>query len=790
MKANYVVKLIALFLFWILSLITIDAQSRISFNNQNLFMSGSNVGWISFANDFGPSSMRISDFKNYFKQFSEAGGNSIRIWMHTTGANTPAFSSDGMVTGPGVGMTDDIKAILDAAWEYKVGLMLCLWSFDMQRKTIGSSLLAKTKKILMDSVATRSYINNALIPMVQAAKGHPALLSWEVFNEPEGMSVEFGWKDITTTEIPMLNIQRFTNMVAGAIHRTDPDAKVTNGAWSFYAMTDMNYSSKISPILMYDGLSTEEKSTIQKQIEEKYNIYLSFDQIKENFVKVLANSNYYRDDRLIAAGGDQKGTLDFYCVHYYASNFGTGLSPFHHPYKDWGLDKPLIVAEFRVEDSRGVKYQDLFTNLIQNGYAGAMTWYWDYPTDNTRIREQMRTIYENYPYDVVVAPKSGVIYSFKTSSIVINKGEAVTLEWKASVGSAVKLDGETVEYKGTKVINPTATGTHTLTASGELNSVKNVFVEVIPSGKIISFKALQNPVASGESSTLVWETSTGSTVTINGQTVPEDGSLEVKPISNPTAYTLETKGEITEKATVEITLVPAGEVNRAMGRTVTASSVLENSSANTPDLAVDGNFFTSWTSENVEPQWIQIDLAKSYNISKIVMFWGTAYSKTYRIGVSNDLVNWTLLKTSTSGTGGYEELANLTAKGRYFKMFCDKKGTSSYFSVNEIEIYGTPVSTDLAEVKLPTEFSLTQNYPNPFNPSTVISYQLPKAEHVSLIIYDALGREIARLVDEYQQAGVYNSSFYSLRSTLSSGVYFYTLRAGEFVQTKKMLLIK
>lgn len=753
-------------------------------------MSGSNVGWISFANDFGPSSMRISDFKNYFKQFSEAGGNSIRIWMHTTGANTPAFSSDGMVTGPGVGMTDDIKAILDAAWEYKVGLMLCLWSFDMQRKTIGTSLLAKTKKILMDSVATRSYINNALIPMVQAAKGHPALLSWEVFNEPEGMSVEFGWKDITTVEIPMFNIQRFTNMVAGAIHRTDPNAKVTNGAWSFYAMTDMNYASKISPKLLFDGLSTDEKSVVQKQIEEKYGVNLSFDQIKENFIKVLANSNYYRDDRLIAAGGDQKGTLDFYCVHYYASNFGTGLSPFHHPYKDWSLDKPLIVAEFRVEDSRGVKYQDLFTNLIQNGYAGAMTWYWDYSTDNARIREQMKTIYENYPYDVVVAPKSGVIYSFKTSSIVINKGEAVTLEWKASVGSTVKLDGETVEYKGTKVITPTATGTHTLTASGDLNSVKNVFVEVIPSGKIISFKALQNPVASGESSTLVWETSTGSTVTINGQSVPEDGSLEVKPISNPTVYTLETKGEITEKTTVEITLVPAGEVNRAMGRTITASSALGNDPTNTPDLAIDGNFFTSWTSENVEPQWIQIDLAKSYNISKIVVFWGTAYAKTYRIGVSNDLVNWTLLKTSTTGAGGYEELTNLTAKGRYFKMFCDKKGTSANFSVNEIEIYGTPVSTDLVKEMIPTEFSLSQNYPNPFNPSTVISYQLSKAEYISLIIYDALGREITRLVDEYQQAGFYNSSFITLRFTLSSGVYFYTLRAGEFVQTKKMILIK
>ncbi|MDP2037152.1 MAG: discoidin domain-containing protein, partial [Ignavibacteria bacterium] len=226
----------------------------------------------------------------------------------------------------------------------------------------------------------------------------------------------------------------------------------------------------------------------------------------------------------------------------------------------------------------------------------------------------------------------------------------------------------------------------------------------------------------------------------------------------------------------------------------TASSVLENSIANTPDIAVDGNFFTSWTSENVEPQWIQIDLGKSFNISKIVVFWGTSFAKTYRIGVSNDLLNWTVLKTSTTGAGGYEELTNLTVKGRYFKMFCDKKGTSAYFSVNEIEIYGTPVSTDVVKEKLPAEFSLSQNYPNPFNPSTVISYKLPKAEHVSLIVYDALGREIARLVDEYKPAGIYSIQFnagqFERSRELSSGIYFYKLTAGSFVQTKKMILIR
>jgi hypothetical protein len=90
-----------------------------------------------------------------------------------------------------------------------------------------------------------------------------------------------------------------------------------------------------------------------------------------------------------------------------------------------------------------------------------------------------------------------------------------------------------------------------------------------------------------------------------------------------------------------------------------------------------------------------------------------------------------------------------------------------------------------------------QNFPNPFNPSTVINYELPIGTHVTLKVYDILGREVATLVDEYQQAGKYNSQFSTLptdrkvlNSKLSSSVYFYRLQAGDYMATKKMLLIK
>jgi flagellar hook assembly protein FlgD len=100
---------------------------------------------------------------------------------------------------------------------------------------------------------------------------------------------------------------------------------------------------------------------------------------------------------------------------------------------------------------------------------------------------------------------------------------------------------------------------------------------------------------------------------------------------------------------------------------------------------------------------------------------------------------------------------------------------------------------------LPLRFALEQNYPNPFNPVTTINYQLPMANHVTLKVYDVLGREVATLVNEVKQPGTYTAQWDArLRSAnsvgqangVASGVYFYKLEAGTFVQLRKMLLLK
>ncbi len=88
----------------------------------------------------------------------------------------------------------------------------------------------------------------------------------------------------------------------------------------------------------------------------------------------------------------------------------------------------------------------------------------------------------------------------------------------------------------------------------------------------------------------------------------------------------------------------------------------------------------------------------------------------------------------------------------------------------------------------PNNFNLLQNYPNPFNPSTTISYQLPKNGFVNLKIYDVLGREVSTLVNEYKSAGNYKLNFDA--SNLSSGVYIYTIQAGENSNSRKMIVLK
>ena len=102
--------------------------------------------------------------------------------------------------------------------------------------------------------------------------------------------------------------------------------------------------------------------------------------------------------------------------------------------------------------------------------------------------------------------------------------------------------------------------------------------------------------------------------------------------------------------------------------------------------------------------------------------------------------------------------------------------------------YGTITNVNENNSIKPNSFSLSQNYPNPFNPSTKIKYQIPNSGYVSLKIYDVLGEEVASMINKEQPAGSYEINFDA--SKLTSGIYFYQLKAGNNIQIKKMMLLK
>jgi hypothetical protein len=104
--------------------------------------------------------------------------------------------------------------------------------------------------------------------------------------------------------------------------------------------------------------------------------------------------------------------------------------------------------------------------------------------------------------------------------------------------------------------------------------------------------------------------------------------------------------------------------------------------------------------------------------------------------------------------------------------------------------YQIDSTTSIADkhLSVPSNYLLYQNYPNPFNPITKIKYSLPLSDNVQIKVYDILGREIKTLLNEYKQAGTYEIEFDA--GNLLSGVYFYSIRAGNYTATKKLILIK
>jgi hypothetical protein len=139
-----------------------------------------------------------------------------------------------------------------------------------------------------------------------------------------------------------------------------------------------------------------------------------------------------------------------------------------------------------------------------------------------------------------------------------------------------------------------------------------------------------------------------------------------------------------------ITFCPAGSgtppsPNLALNRPATASS--NESAAFPPNLAVDGNGGTRWSSAFSDPQWISVDLGATHAINRVVLRWETAFGQAYQIQTSNDGTTWTTIRSTTTGVGGVEDFG-VTGSGRFVRMNGTTRGTQWGYSLWELEVYG------------------------------------------------------------------------------------------------------
>lgn len=230
---------------------------------------------------------------------------------------------------------------------------------------------------------------------------------------------------------------------------------------------------------------------------------------------------------------------------------------------------------------------------------------------------------------------------------------------------------------------------------------------------------------------------------------------------------------------------------------ITAKSVNYNSSSGELSVNLDAKALS--------------DLQGQYKVQYIITENNLIYSQTgnsYCTGSSSWTHNWVVRNvvnnvagdSVNSGTWNINQVYPLNftttidpswiAGNCKFQVVIYKNNGS--MSVSEVQqsislpVFTTGINTE--ETGIPAGFELSQNYPNPFNPSTSIKFSVPKDGIVSLKIYDVIGKLIETYVDGFMNAGDYNAQIDG--SNFSSGIYFYTLSSGDFVQTKKMNLIK
>lgn len=647
-------------------------------NSQFIFSSGINLAWDKYASDI--VNLDVDYFEGVLNALQMSGGNTMRWWLHTNGANSPIFDASGNVIGLNPVTIPNMRTVLDMAYSRGIVISMCLWSFDMLRPQ-GQDMNIM-KNLLENREKTQTYIDNALIPIVEELGDHPALLTWEVFNEPENMSQEFGFTDQRT---PMVSIQQFINLTAGAIHRTVPEALVSSGAGSFETLTDIE-----------------------------------------------GRTNYYRDDRLIAAGGDALGTLDFYQVHYYPSNFDVSLSPFHRPADWWQLDKPIVLGEFpsrAIDENDAPSYTttEAYQLAYNYGYAGAMAW--DYIGFDGGSFETSKAgimyLAENYPEDININIDPTLI---NNPPIVI----ATVPDLNVMLGAYERIEGyvvvDTLFYDTEDLLDldfSIASNTNEALLTAEITNDYKLNLQIIP-GQV-------------------------------GRSILTLRARDSKGASTVTSFAVNVRD---------------ANGNLALFKPVVSSTIEKEE--HIASFANDGDLDSRWSSVYEDNQWIYVDLEASVAISSIKLLWEAASAKSYDIQVSADGTNWDTVFAENNGNGGEDIIPLNDVVGRYVRMLGKLRNTPYGFSLFEFEVYGTALSiADLANhgVKL---------YPNPILNDN-LNIQVKDADSISVELIDLLGRTIER----FELQG--NTTYKIDTQNVQTGIILVKIIGQNWTVTQKMI---
>ncbi|HKK66740.1 MAG TPA: discoidin domain-containing protein [Bacteroidales bacterium] len=669
----------------------VNPDNLLNHNGQHLFLSGMNLAWLNFANDLDNFDETL--FTQRMDNLSEAGGNTLRWWLHTNGANNPEFDQNGLVSGIAPNNLVNLQTALDIAYERGISIILCLWSFDMLQNNAGSANWPRNKALIENLTNTQAYIDNALVPMVEAVKGHPGIVAWEIFNEPEGMNSDVDWAGWTPETTTTRNIQQFINLTAGAIHRADPEAKVSNGSWNIMVLSDVG----------------------------------SF-------------SNDYTDAKLIAAGGDIDGTLDFYMVHYYPEHFGTSMSPFHNPASHWNLDKPVVIGEF---SAKGISTpngggstltpEEAYAYAIENGYAGALSWTMsghDGHGDITDARQAMLNLQSDYPD-------------------YINAEANPDYEYPPYVANSID---------------------HFFVASSETNTTSTVvnLNEVFASGT--EGMTLQYEVMSNSDDNLIRPF-------IDGDVLKLELYANQTGMSKVTLKALDTNDR-SASTTFMVSLYDSGSEDLLLYRRAYSSS--DENAERIAAFAIDGDEETRWSSVYSDDQWIAVELEEVKTIKKVKLHWEDAYGENYEIQVSQDGADWTTVYHETAGDGGWDEITFDEVEAKHVRMKGNERASEWGFSLFAFQAFSGTDDTSIGG--LPAGASAVLIHPNPVENHLIVSFKIP-VKDVAFSVYNLSGQKVDA---SDLKNGVLQNHSLDL-SSLEKGFYFLEINIGQHVERHKFV---